>query len=58
MIELVGPFQKSSYTTQLGECVEVAETADQGRAIRDSKQADGPLFVVSRSTWQDFIQHF
>lgn len=58
MIELVGPFRKSSYSTQLGECVEVADITDLGRAVRDSKQADGPLLIVSRGTWQDFLQQF
>jgi hypothetical protein len=43
---------------QLGECVEVAVTTDHGRAVRDSKQPDGPLLIASRGTWQDFLQQF
>lgn len=43
---------------QEGNCVEVAETATHGRAVRDSKQADGPLLAVSRESWRDFLQQF
>ena len=56
--EVVGTFRKSSYSAQQGDCVEVADTAAHGRAVRDSKQADGPLLLVSRDTWQDFLQQF
>ncbi|MFF9022497.1 DUF397 domain-containing protein [Streptomyces eurythermus] len=42
----------------LGECVEVADTAPGGRAVRDSKQYDGPLLTVSRDSWQAFIRQF
>jgi hypothetical protein len=56
--EVVGTFRKSSYSAQEGDCVEVAHTTDHGGAVRDSKQADGPLLVVSRSTWQDFLRQF
>jgi hypothetical protein len=39
-----------------GNCVEVAEAHD-GRtvAVRDSKDADGPMLEFSRSGWQTFI---
>ncbi|MFI6462748.1 DUF397 domain-containing protein [Streptomyces sp. NPDC050528] len=58
MTEVVSPFWKSSYSGQENNCVEVADTTDLGRAVRDSKQADGPLLLVSRDTWQDFLQQF
>ncbi|MEU3698072.1 DUF397 domain-containing protein [Streptomyces griseoviridis] len=57
MTDITGPFRKSSYSNQEGECVEVAETACLGRAVRDSKQhADGPLLIVSRESWAAFLR--
>ncbi|MFC5954613.1 DUF397 domain-containing protein [Streptomyces pratens] len=58
MTEIVGLFRKSSYSSQQGECVEIADTADHGRAVRDSKQQDGPLLTVSREGWQAFLRQF
>jgi hypothetical protein len=58
--EVVSPFWKSSYSGAENACVEVADTADRGRAIRDSKQPGdgGPLLTVSRESWHGFIQQF
>jgi hypothetical protein len=56
--EVVSPFWKSSYSGAENACVEVAETAPGGRAVRDSKQQDGPLIAVSRQTWQGFLRQF
>ncbi|WP_432137336.1 MULTISPECIES: DUF397 domain-containing protein [unclassified Streptomyces] len=58
MTEVVSPFWKSSYSGQENNCVEVADTAPGGRAVRDSKQHDGPLLTVSRDSWQAFLQQF
>ncbi|MBT2411068.1 DUF397 domain-containing protein [Streptomyces sp. ISL-12] len=60
MTDITGPFRKSSYSTQEGECVEVALTADHGRAVRDSKQpgGGGPLLVLSRDSWGAFLRQF
>ncbi|MBT2675570.1 DUF397 domain-containing protein [Streptomyces sp. ISL-14] len=58
MTEVVSPFRKSSYSQPETNCVEVADTAPGGRAIRDSKQQDGPLLTVSREGWQAFIRQF
>ncbi|MGP2439152.1 DUF397 domain-containing protein [Streptomyces sp. JW3] len=59
MADITGPFAKSSYSTQEGECVEVAPTAARGRAVRDSKQHEGgPLLTVSRETWRAFLRQF
>ncbi|MCE3031693.1 MULTISPECIES: DUF397 domain-containing protein [Streptomyces] len=58
MIKTVGPFRKSSYSAQLDDCVEVADTAPVGRAVRDSKQDNGPLLTFSRETWMDFLRQF
>ncbi|MFJ3497584.1 DUF397 domain-containing protein [Streptomyces sp. NPDC086091] len=58
LIEVVGSFQRSSYSRQLGDCVEVAHTVGDARAIRDSKRQDGPVVFVSRSGWSAFLRQF
>ncbi|OLZ71692.1 DUF397 domain-containing protein [Streptomyces sp. IMTB 2501] len=58
MTEVVGPFRKSSYSGAESNCVAVADTADNGRAVRDSKRPAGPLLAVSRDSWQAFLQQF
>ncbi|MYX40284.1 DUF397 domain-containing protein [Streptomyces sp. SID89] len=58
MTEVVGSFWKSSYSGQEGNCVEVADTTDHGRAVRDSKQPDGPLLTVSGESWRAFLRQF
>ncbi|MCX4881561.1 DUF397 domain-containing protein [Streptomyces sp. NBC_00847] len=58
MTEVASPFWKSSYSGQENNCVEVADTAPGGRAVRDSKQQHGPLLTVSRDSWHAFIQQF
>ncbi|AXG78437.1 DUF397 domain-containing protein [Streptomyces paludis] len=55
--EAVGPYRKSSYSGQQGNCVEVAITDDGGCAVRDSKdQARRPL-GFARAQWQIFLAH-
>jgi hypothetical protein len=56
--EVISPFRKSSYSGQQSNCVEVADTAAGGRAVRDSKQHDGPLLAVSRESWRAFLRQF
>ncbi|MGW2718259.1 DUF397 domain-containing protein [Streptomyces sp. NPDC001492] len=58
MTDVVGPFCKSSYSQPESDCVEVADTAPGGRAVRDSKRPHGPLLTVSRDSWQAFIRQF
>ncbi|MFD5492097.1 DUF397 domain-containing protein [Streptomyces sp. GDS52] len=58
MTEVIGPFRKSSYSQAESNCVEVAETAPGGRAVRDSKQRGGPLLIVSRESWRAFLRQF
>ncbi|MFJ5264327.1 DUF397 domain-containing protein [Streptomyces sp. NPDC088387] len=58
MTEVVSPFWKSSYSGQENNCVEVADTAPGGRAVRDSKQQDGPLITLSRDAWAAFLGQF
>lgn len=58
MTEVVGPFRKSSYSGAENACVEVADTASGGRAVRDSKRQEGPVLTVSREGWQVFLRQF
>jgi hypothetical protein len=54
--EVVSTFRKSSYSTGEGNCVEVADTATGGRAVRDSKTpGGGPLLALSRESWTAFV---
>jgi hypothetical protein len=48
---------KSSYSGSQGsECVEVASLADGGRAVRDSKDPDGPVLRFSVGEWRAFVR--
>lgn len=40
--------------TQLGQCVEVADLAERGRAVRDSKDLTGPALRFSPGEWAAF----
>lgn len=37
-----------------GACVEVAELADGGRAVRDSKDRSGPVLTFTAAEWSAF----
>ncbi|GHI90805.1 hypothetical protein TPA0905_02760 [Streptomyces olivaceus] len=58
MTMVIGPFRKSSHSGAESNCVEVATTHGDGRAVRDSKQHEGPLLTVSRDGWQAFLRQF
>jgi hypothetical protein len=45
---------RKSQRCDSGSCVEVAPTVD-GMAMRDSKQADGPILRFSRNGWSEFV---
>ena len=48
-------WRKSSYSGgNGGNCVEVAVLPDDGRAVRDSKDPEGPKLVFAAATWQTF----
>jgi hypothetical protein len=49
-------WHKSSYSSQDGNCVEVARNLPGLVAVRDSKGPDGAKLVVSRETWRAFIK--
>jgi len=48
-------WHKSSYSSQDGNCVEVASNLPGLVAIRDSKAPDAPNLLVSPETWQAFL---
>lgn len=53
--DIVTPFKKSSASQGANtDCVEVAHTADGGRAIRDSKDPNGPVLFFTPTEWKAF----
>jgi Domain of unknown function (DUF397) len=49
-------WRKSSYSSQSGNCVEVARNLPGLVAVRDSKEPDGARLVVSPQAWQSFVR--
>ena len=49
-------WRKSSYSSQSGNCVEVARNLSGLVAVRDSKEPDGATLVVSPETWRVFLK--
>jgi Domain of unknown function (DUF397) len=49
-------WRKSSYSSQSGNCVEVARNLPGPVAVRDSKEPAGARLVVSRETWRVFLK--
>jgi hypothetical protein len=49
-------WHKSSYSSQDGNCVEVADNPAAYVAARDSKDPAGPALLIPRDTWRRFIQ--
>lgn len=54
--ELHAAWRKSSYSTNGGNCVEVAPLVDGRIAIRDSKDPHGPVIVFDRVTFTSFTE--
>ena len=48
-------WHKSSYSSQDGNCVEVAQNLRGVVAVRDSKSPDGSVLVVTLEEWQEFL---
>ncbi|MEU6496463.1 DUF397 domain-containing protein [Streptomyces sp. NPDC046984] len=48
-------FRKSSYSGGNGACVEVAATADGGRAVRHTRDRDGGTQYYTPAEWSAFI---
>lgn len=50
-------WRKSSFSgDNQGECVEVADLADGGRLVRDSKNQTGPRLAFTASEWDAFVK--
>ncbi|MBT2423864.1 DUF397 domain-containing protein [Streptomyces sp. ISL-22] len=49
-------FVKSSYSSGNGECVEVARNIPGAVAVRDSKDADGPILQLTQGSWTAFLR--
>lgn len=49
-------WQKSNYSSQSGNCVEVARNLPGLVAVRDSKEPGGARLVVARETWRVFVR--
>jgi hypothetical protein len=48
-------WRKSSYSSQSGNCVEVARNLPGLVAVRDSKAPDGAKLMVSQEAWRAFL---
>jgi hypothetical protein len=49
-------WRTSSRSSAAGNCVEVADLRD-AVAVRDSKDRHGPVLVVNRANWTEFVAH-
>ena len=49
-------WHKSSYSSQDGNCVEVARNLPGLVAVRDSKAPDGAKLMVPREAWRAFLK--
>jgi hypothetical protein len=49
-------WRKGSYSSQSGNCVEVARNLPGLVAVRDSKEPGGAKLMVSQETWRVFIR--
>lgn len=50
-------WRKSSRSNQQGgNCVETATLPDGGRAVRDSKNPDGPALLFTPAEWAAFVE--
>lgn len=47
-------WRTSSYSSAQGNCVEVADLPDGGRAVRDSKDRTGPVLRFTADEWEAF----
>ncbi len=47
-------WRKASYSNAGGNCVEVGDLDDGGRAVRDSKDRTGPVLRFAAAEWAAF----
>jgi Domain of unknown function (DUF397) len=48
-------WRKSSYSSNEGQCVEVARNVPGLVAVRDSKDLDGPVLRFTLAAWELFV---
>jgi hypothetical protein len=48
-------WRKASYSSNTGNCVEVAQNLPGVVAVRDSKNPDGPALVLTAGQWRAFV---
>lgn len=48
-------WRTSSYSGNGGDCVEIAWSAPDNTAVRDSKNVDGPTLAFSALAWRAFL---
>ena len=48
-------WRKSSYSSNEGECVEVATLPDGDCAVRDSKDPDRSILRFTTAEWEEFL---
>ncbi|MEU0935144.1 MULTISPECIES: DUF397 domain-containing protein [unclassified Embleya] len=53
--DIAGPFRKSSRSGPTNDCVEIAPTANNGMAIRDSKDRAAGIIRAGRGPWSALI---
>ena len=51
-------WQRSSYSGQSGNCVEVALNLPRLVAVRDSKAPDGTKLMVSQEAWRAYLKAY
>ncbi|MEV8389694.1 MULTISPECIES: DUF397 domain-containing protein [unclassified Streptomyces] len=54
-VDVIGTYRKSSYSGPENNCVEIAATANGGRAVRDSKDPTRPSLHFTPTQWQAFL---
>lgn len=48
-------WKKSTRSNGSGDCVETARLPDGTRAVRDSKNPDGPILTFTPGQWEAFV---
>ena len=49
-------WRKSSYSSQSGNCVEIATNMPGTVAVRDSKHPEGPGLLIPAAEWRVFVR--
>jgi hypothetical protein len=49
-------FVKSSYSSENGECLEVARNIPRTIAVRDSERSDSPFPILTPAAWGSFME--